>query len=67
MVRGLVNGARGRIVRFTETGLPVVKFLSGAEEIIGREKFSLKNGNVDVAVSSGLPFPSFFDAEAFTF
>jgi len=41
---GLVNGARGRVEKFSSGGNPVVRFLDGAIVEIKREKWSVKGG-----------------------
>ena len=41
---GLVNGARGRVEKFSTDGNPVVRFLSGTTLEIKRETWSVKGG-----------------------
>jgi len=41
---GLVNGARGRVERFTTDGNPVVVFLGGVKQEIKYDKWSVKTG-----------------------
>jgi ATP-dependent DNA helicase PIF1 len=53
---GLVNGARGVVVRIIrETRAPVVKFFDGNEHVIGVESFSLSIGGHVVAQRSQIP------------
>ncbi len=53
---GLVNGARGVVVRIIkETRAPVVKFFDGQEHVIVNENFSLSIGGNIVAQRSQLP------------
>ncbi len=52
VARGLVNGARGRVVRFSRTGnWPVVRFACGREEEVRPEKWPVKGrqGGADAA------------------
>jgi len=43
--RGLLNGTRGIVTRFSKhLGLPVVRFLNGMEVTIGREQWQIKVG-----------------------
>ncbi|CAN0109584.1 unnamed protein product [Pylaiella littoralis] len=58
--RGLANGSRGVVVRFatsTSSGarLPVVRFISGLEEVIRPEEFPLYVGGAVVASRRQLP------------
>lgn len=49
--RGLVNGARGVVTGFTNTGdppLPIVKFLSGLSKPIGMERWIIRIGEAAV-------------------
>mgnify|MGYP001029629261 CR=1 FL=1 len=39
----LVNGSRGIVKRFSEEGLPIVKFLNGLEEIIDYHPWDIQN------------------------
>ena len=41
---GLVNGARGRVEKFSSDGNPVLRFLSGNEMEVKSEKWSVKGG-----------------------
>ena len=52
--RGLVNGARGRVLRFLATQNPVVRFGS-VEHVIRMEQFSLSQGGQTIASRTQLP------------
>jgi ATP-dependent DNA helicase PIF1 len=57
ITRGLVNGARGVVVKFDSAtrGFPVVRFASGLEMAVTPEKFLVKMGGGAVAVRRQLP------------
>lgn len=53
---GLVNGARGVVIRFTrETRRPVVRFMNGLEQSMGMEVFSLSMNGKIVATRTQIP------------
>lgn len=52
---GLVNGARGVVVRFLSTGHPLVRFLSGVEKTMRMEAFPLTQGGQVIACRMQLP------------
>lgn len=53
---GLVNGCRGVVQGFTsQTNLPIVKFSSGATEIVRHEEFSVRVGDATLAARRQLP------------
>ena len=43
--KGLVNGSRGIVIRFTDEGLPIVKFLNGVQEVIDYHQWEMENDN----------------------
>ena len=43
--KGLVNGSRGIVTRFTDEGLPIVKFLNGVQEVIDYHQWEMENDN----------------------
>ena len=43
--KGLVNGSRGIVMRFTDEGLPIVKFLNGVQEVIDYHQWEMENDN----------------------
>uniref|UniRef100_A0A1B6LF84 DNA helicase Pif1-like 2B domain-containing protein n=1 Tax=Graphocephala atropunctata TaxID=36148 RepID=A0A1B6LF84_9HEMI len=45
IAKGLVNGARGIITTFSKDGLPVVRFISGLEFTVHREKWVAKSAS----------------------
>ncbi|XP_054268590.1 ATP-dependent DNA helicase PIF1-like [Macrosteles quadrilineatus] len=45
VARGLVNGARGVITKFSKDGLPVVRFMSGLECTVPRDKWVAKSAS----------------------
>lgn len=47
----LVNGSRGCVVGFTETKLPIVKFLNGQEITIKYESWSYKINSAGLMVT----------------
>jgi len=51
---GLVNGARGRVLRFLATQNPVVRF-GGVEHVMRMEQFSLSQGGQTIASRTQLP------------
>ena len=51
---GLVNGARGRVLRFLATQNPVVRF-GTVEHVIRMEQFSLSQGGQTIATRTQLP------------
>ena len=51
---GLVNGARGRVLRFLATQNPVVRF-GGVEHVLRMEQFSLSQGGQTIASRTQLP------------
>ncbi len=57
--QGLVNGARGIVVRFTagqsKRTLPVVRFRGGQEHVITREEWVTRSGGVQLASRQQLP------------
>ena len=54
---GLVNGARGVVERFTNLGMPVVKFIQGDGKAmpISREDYSIRVGGSEIAMRSQFP------------
>jgi hypothetical protein len=54
--RGLVNGARGVVERFTSAGLPVVRFAaSGVSEAVPRERWAVRVGGAETAARLQVP------------
>ncbi|KAK9905728.1 hypothetical protein WJX75_005308 [Coccomyxa subellipsoidea] len=55
--RGLVNGARGVLERFVGNTirLPVVRFASGPEVTVGKERWTVKSGNRVLATRTQIP------------
>ena len=53
--QGLVNGARGVVVKFLARTNPVVRFDGGAELVIRPESFTISQGGAVVAARSQLP------------
>jgi ATP-dependent DNA helicase PIF1 len=53
--RGLVNGSRGIVKRFSEEGLPIVKFLNGLEELIDYHRWEIENDNKPIGVIIQIP------------
>lgn len=53
---GLVNGCRGVVEGFTsQTNLPIVRFTSGATEVIRHEEFTVRVGDAALAARRQLP------------
>ena len=52
---GLVNGARGRVSRFSEEGLPVVVWAGGATTEVKQDRWSVKAGGGAILTRSQLP------------
>ena len=44
MSTGLVNGARGRVEKFSSEGLPLVRFVGGVTQEIRADKWTVKGG-----------------------
>lgn len=56
VTRGLCNGSRGIVTRFTTSHRhPVVKFANGLEITIGTESFHLQSGGAIVATREQVP------------
>jgi len=53
--RGLVNGARGIVLRISSTRLPIVRFESGVEQVVRCERFPLSQQGRTVACRTQLP------------
>ena len=52
---GLVNGARGVVLKLLQTRNPLVRFNNGCEQIIRLESFSISQGGVAIATRTQLP------------
>jgi len=52
---GLVNGARGRVEKFSSEGLPIVRFVGGNTQEIKSDKWSVKGGPGVVLTRTQLP------------
>ena len=52
---GLVNGARGRVEKFSTDGHPIVRFMGGVTQEIKRDKWTVKGGPGVILTRSQLP------------
>lgn len=53
--KGLVNGSRGVVVSFTDTDLPIVKFLNNCVEIIDRQEYCYEVSSLTMIVARQIP------------
>lgn len=52
---GLVNGARGRVEKFSTDGHPIVRFVGGVTQEIKSDKWTVKGGPGVILTRSQLP------------
>ena len=52
---GLVNGARGRVEKFSTDGHPIVRFMGGVTQEIKSDKWTVKGGPGVILTRSQLP------------
>ena len=52
---GLVNGARGRVEKFSTDGHPIVRFMGGVTQEIKSDKWTVKGGPGVLLTRSQLP------------
>ena len=52
---GLVNGARGRVEKFSSEGLPIVRFVGGVTQEVKSDKWTVKGGPGVVLTRTQLP------------
>ena len=52
---GLVNGARGRVEKFSTDGHPIVRFVGGVTQEIKSDKWTVKGGPAVLLTRSQLP------------